>query len=108
MGFSSTLEAIALLVLLNHGLCIHESGQDNVHEDVPVSEGSDTCNFSVNSVQQTLADAKAAFVPSDSLWSLLAARGALPEDVPELAALWSEAIPQRDEHGRDVYPFKVH
>jgi len=108
MGFSSTLEAVALLMLLNQGFCMHESGHDNVNEDVFSSNGSDTCSFSVDSLQQTLAESKAAFVPGDSLWSLLVARGALAEDVPELAALWSEAIPQRDELGRLVYPFKVY
>ena len=108
MGISFTMGAVALFALLTQGLCVHEFGQGIVTKnDTPIDDGSGTCNFSVDSLEQTLSESKAAFVPGDSLWSLLAARGALAADVPKLAAMWSEAIPQRDERGRNVYPFKV-
>lgn len=41
-----------------------------------------------------------------SLWPLLVERGARVDDVFELAGQWDTAVPQRDEFGNAVYPFK--
>ena len=60
----------------------------------------------VAELHEALRREKFAFVPGATLWDMLASRGANSADVPTLASYWDEAIPQFDERGRDVYPFK--
>ena len=57
----------------------------------------------VASLQAQLARDYYAVVPASDMLQLLAVDAA---DAQRLWRLWDEAVPQRDEHGREVYPFK--
>jgi hypothetical protein len=113
-------QILALLALLDLGFSKHGATcQSGSGLDLSLSDTfnstimarrevlQDDAKISVASLQQMLAQDKVTFVSGEDLWALLAARGAHAGDVSSLAALWCEAMPQQNEHGRDVYPFKA-
>ena len=62
-----------------------------------------TSNVTVASLQAALARDHFAVVPAAAMFELLSV---LPEHAYGLWDLWDEAVPQLDESGAEVYPFK--
>ena len=62
-----------------------------------------TSNTSLASLQAALARDHYAVVPATTMFELLSV---LPEHANGLWDLWDEAVPQLDESGAEVYPFK--
>ena len=60
-------------------------------------------NTTVASLQAALARDHFAVVPAAAMFELLSV---LPENANGLWDLWDEAVPQLDESGAEVYPFK--
>ena len=60
-------------------------------------------NTTVASLQAALARDHYAVVPAAAMFELLSVQ---PEHAASLWELWDEAVPQLDESGAEVYPFK--
>ena len=60
-------------------------------------------NTTVASLQAALARDHFAVVPAAAMFELLSVQ---PEHADGLWDLWDEAVPQLDESGAEVYPFK--
>ena len=65
-----------------------------------------TVAFAVDDILESLARHSFVTVDSQNLWPLLSELGAREEDAVAAAQLWSEAKPQTDEHGADIYAYK--
>eukprot|EP00931_Biecheleriopsis_adriatica_P119605 TRINITY_DN94829_c0_g1_i1.p1 TRINITY_DN94829_c0_g1~~TRINITY_DN94829_c0_g1_i1.p1 ORF type:complete len:321 (+),score=48.55 TRINITY_DN94829_c0_g1_i1:153-1115(+) len=67
---------------------------------------SEALDQKIHNIRQTLDRDTFVFVPGNDMWELLQGFGAKEEDVFEMVKLWDQAVPQQDEHGVEVYPFK--
>ena len=65
--------------------------------------GSGTINVTAQSIKEQLERESFVVVRAREMWPLL---GVAADTASALAALWDEAVPQIDEAGHEVYPFK--
>ena len=63
-------------------------------------------DLTVARIQRLLARDKFAVIRAADMKALLAALGGGEEDISALSTFWELAEPQRDEQGKEVYPYK--